>query len=59
MAQPVDQLRASVEQVLKQKRYRFITEQVGDQIHFYADKNRWARLGTYPFHVEHRPAGLA
>jgi cytochrome c biogenesis protein len=50
-AQPADQLQGSIEHVLRQKRYRFITEQVGDQIHFYADKNRWSRLGTYPFHL--------
>ncbi len=50
-ALPVDELQNSIGQVLRQKRYRFITEQVGDQVHFYADKNRWAKLGTYPFHL--------
>jgi cytochrome c biogenesis protein len=48
---PAGQLQGDIEAVLRQKRYRFITEQVGDQIHFYADKNRWSKLGTYPFHL--------
>ncbi len=50
-ATPAGQLHGDIESVLRQKRYRFMTEQVGDQIHFYADKNRWSRLGTYPFHL--------
>ena len=50
-ALPADQLQADIAQLLRQKRYRFITEQVGDQVHFYGDKNRWAKLGTYPFHL--------
>ncbi len=44
-------LEAGLRSELKSRRYRFMTEQVGDQIHFYADKNRWAKLGTYPFHL--------
>ena len=50
-ALPADQLQSSIEAVLRQKRYRFFTERVGDQVHFYADKNRWAKLGTFPFHL--------
>jgi cytochrome c biogenesis protein len=50
-ALPAAELQGGIEHVLRQKRYRFITEQVGDQVHFYADKNRWAKLGTYPFHL--------
>jgi cytochrome c biogenesis protein len=50
-AQSADELQASVASILKRKRYRVLTEQVGDQIHIYADKNRWSKLGTYPFHL--------
>ena len=36
---------------LKQHRYRVLTERTGDRIHLYADKNRFAKLGTFPFHI--------
>ncbi|HYH12819.1 MAG TPA: cytochrome c biogenesis protein ResB, partial [Thermomicrobiales bacterium] len=45
------ELESSVKFVLAGKRYRFFTEPVGDQVHFYADKNRWSKLGTFPFHL--------
>lgn len=41
----------SIERVLKGKRYRVLTEKVGDETHFYADKNRFSNLGTFPFHI--------
>ncbi len=44
-------LAGGIESVLGSKRYRFFTEQVGNQLHFYADKNRWSKLGTFPFHL--------
>jgi cytochrome c biogenesis protein len=47
----IDSVESSIETVLKQKRYRVLTEQVGDETHFYADKNRWSKLGTFPFHL--------
>lgn len=50
-ALPADQLQAGIEAVLRQKRYRVFTERVGDETHLYADKNRWAKLGTFPFHL--------
>ena len=37
--------------VLKARRYRVLTERRGDEIHVYADKNRYAKLGTFPFHL--------
>ncbi len=37
--------------ILKQHRYRVIIEQIGSDIHVYADKNRFAKLGTFPFHL--------
>ena len=45
------ELESSIESVLASKRYRLFTERVGDQVHFYADKNRWSKLGTFPFHL--------
>ncbi len=45
------ELEASIQSVLADRRYRFFTERVGDQVHFYADKNRWSKLGTFPFHL--------
>ena len=46
-----EQLTDDVSGVLKQRRYRVITEKVGNEIHLYADKNRYAKLGTFPFHL--------
>lgn len=36
---------------LKKKRYRVLSESHGDGVHIYADKNRWAKLATFPFHL--------
>ncbi|HET8524829.1 MAG TPA: cytochrome c biogenesis protein ResB [Thermomicrobiales bacterium] len=36
---------------LRGRRYRVLTEKRGDEIHFYADRNRFAKLGTFPFHL--------
>lgn len=36
---------------LAKHRYRAITRQVGNDIHVYADKYRYAKLGTFPFHL--------
>lgn len=45
------QLTASITDALKKKRYRIRQEQVGDEVHLYADKNAYAKLGTFPFHI--------
>lgn len=37
--------------ILRSRRYRVLTEQRGGDIHVYADKNRWGKLGTFPFHL--------
>lgn len=37
--------------VLKEQRYRVLQEADGRDIHLYADKNRYAKLGTFPFHL--------
>lgn len=51
LAEPVDAAVADYASVLKKKRYRVLTEQHGDATHVYADKNRWAKLATFPFHL--------
>ncbi len=43
----VEELRSA----LKRRRYRVLTAQVGDDVHLYADRNRWGKLGTFPFHI--------
>jgi cytochrome c biogenesis protein len=45
------ELQTGVSAVLTSKRYRVFTEPVDDLVHFYADKNRWSKLGTFPFHL--------
>jgi cytochrome c biogenesis protein len=47
----VDALADDVTGLLKKKRYRVLQERVGSDIHLYADKNRYAKLGTFPFHL--------
>ncbi|MGC4190663.1 MAG: cytochrome c biogenesis protein ResB [Thermomicrobiales bacterium] len=46
-----DSLAEDVTGVLTKKRYRVLQERVGNDIHLYADKNRFAKLGTFPFHL--------
>lgn len=47
----LDEVRQGMDSIFGARRYRFFTEQVGNDLHFYADKNRWAKLGTFPFHL--------
>lgn len=37
--------------LLRQRRYRVLQEQHEGAIHLYADKNRFGKLGTFPFHL--------
>lgn len=37
--------------ILRARRYRVLSEQRGAEIHVYADKHRWGKLGTFPFHL--------
>ena len=36
---------------LRAQRYRVLSQTCGTEIHVYADKNRLAKLGTFPFHL--------
>lgn len=49
--QPMDGAIDTYAAALKKKRYRVLSEPHGDAIHVYADKNRWAKLATFPFHL--------
>ncbi|MGI8963501.1 MAG: cytochrome c biogenesis protein ResB, partial [Thermomicrobiales bacterium] len=42
---------ASCLDVLSRKRFRVLTERIGTETHVYADKNRYGKLGTFPFHL--------
>jgi cytochrome c biogenesis protein len=44
-------LASTVSALLGKKRYRVLTAKVGEETHIYADKNRMAKLGTFPFHL--------
>lgn len=47
----VDDLATTTSDLLRKQRYRVFTEQVGEETHVYADKNRLSKLGTFPFHL--------
>ncbi len=47
----VETLTSSVTDELHKSRYRVLTEQSGKETHIYADKYRFGKLGTYPFHL--------
>lgn len=44
-------LEERVADLLRARRYRVLAERRGDDVHLFADKNRLARLGTFPFHL--------
>lgn len=47
----VEDVVSRYEATLGQKRFRVLTERIGDETHVYADKNRYGKLGTFPFHL--------
>jgi cytochrome c biogenesis protein len=40
-----------IQRLFKSRRYRVLIQNRGDEVHIYADKNRYAKLGTFPFHL--------
>lgn len=40
-----------LETALRGRRYRVLTERWGGETHVYADKHRFGKLGTFPFHL--------
>lgn len=47
----VEDVTGEYETVLRQKHFRVLAERIGDETHIYADKNRYGKLGTFPFHL--------
>lgn len=47
----VSELADELTVALRRRRYRVLTARIGDDVHFYADRNRWGKLGTFPFHI--------
>jgi cytochrome c biogenesis protein len=47
----VDDLAQTYVTTLEGRRYRVLSEHVGGTIHIYADRNRFGKLGTFPFHL--------
>jgi len=47
----IDNTAAELSNTLRGRRYRVLQETRGGDVHFYADKNRYAKLGTFPFHL--------
>jgi cytochrome c biogenesis protein len=50
-AQTPAELATTIAATLRARRYRVLTETRGDEIHLYGDRNRYAKLGTFPFHL--------
>lgn len=51
---PASERSETVERMLlamRTRRYRVLTEERDGETHVYADKNRFAKLGTFPFHL--------
>ncbi len=46
-----DELAADVQSALSSRRYRVITEEHNGETHIYADRYRFGKLGTFPFHL--------
>jgi cytochrome c biogenesis protein len=48
---PEADLSQLVAAAMKKRRYRVLTQERNGEIHLYADRFRFAKLGTYPFHL--------
>src|SRR5215204_6115742 len=46
-----EELAAQLESALRSGRYRTLTAERNDEIHLYADRWRFSRLATFPFHL--------
>lgn len=51
LSEPMDDAVETYTAGLKKRRYRVLSQKQGDAVHIYADKNRWAKLATFPFHL--------
>lgn len=51
VAEPPGTVADELAGILGRQRYRVLTEGHGQEIHVYADKHRYGKLGTFPFHL--------
>ncbi|HYI24942.1 MAG TPA: cytochrome c biogenesis protein ResB [Thermomicrobiales bacterium] len=50
-AVPAGETASAFTGALARRKYRVLTEEVGQDTHIYADRNRYGKLGTFPFHL--------
>src|SRR5688500_16514152 len=50
-AVPAEALASQLETALRSSRYRALSEERNGEIHLYADRWRFSRLATFPFHL--------
>jgi cytochrome c biogenesis protein len=50
-ASSIETTAGRVQALLRKRRYRVLSEARGGEVHVYADRFRFAKLGTYPFHL--------
>src|SRR5215207_4979758 len=50
-AMPAEELASQLEIALRSSRYRALSEERNGEIHLYADRWRFSRLATFPFHL--------
>src|SRR3954470_20655398 len=48
---PADAFASQLETALRSRNYRVLSEERNDEIHLYADRWRFSRLATFPFHL--------
>src|SRR5215211_3406177 len=48
---PADALAKQLESAMRANRYRTLSEERNGEIHLYADRSRFSRLATFPFHL--------
>ena len=48
---PADAFASQLETALRSRRYRVLSEERNGEIHLYADRWRFSRLATFPFHL--------
>ena len=48
---PRQELAADLTRVMRAERYRVLIEERNGETHLYADRFRWGKLGTFPFHL--------
>src|SRR5215208_6340133 len=48
---PADALAKQLESAMRGNRYRTLSEERNGEIHLYADRSRFSRLATFPFHL--------